>query len=493
MSNNTQAAADTDVSAPTDILIPTTTDKVPIKCENNRAAIAGALHEVSNYLTRKRLFLTLIKHRAVVLHTGKTVFDSVQSLQFYSGIVDDRRDFDKPAPPTPARINAFEAATGGKFTRIASVPDTFRDNIIISEALVEAEDARFLTLLEHVFGQCDFAEPLIEQSNGSGTTFLANIRLEELKAKPEDRVLIQTKFDNIRRTGVSGELDLPKLTAFLKAYKARKRCLPGGQRPSDESEVEMINMLAFKADKDLRRDYKAACHRAPPTTLEMAVELLKDALRDEQRCEEIDEELHGGARAKAGTITALLAKQDALEKQLAALQAAPADPNKNQRGDGRDGGRRRGGKAKGAAGDAAAGDNKDAQGRFKEWREGMRICRCKNEADGGKHPFHLCPHGGKTPEQRAAEAAAAAPAAATPTPAKLVLDEADSAAAAELAAQVEAFFASAEPAVESSSAFVIESAANTATVSSSNGPAVATVSSRASRRASNLLGAMADK
>ena len=254
----------------------------------------------------------------------------------------------------------------------------------------------------------------------------------------------------------------------------------------------MVNMIAFKADPDIRRDYKAECRSSPPTTLDEAIECLSDVLRDAKRCEEIDEETHGGSGAKPDAMASLLAKQAALEAQVAALQA-PADPNKNQRDGGRS--RSRGGSA--ANGNkGASGSNTDAQGRPKEWREGMKLCRCK--INGDKHPFHLCPVGGKTPQQRAAEAtsaaaAAGAPPADAPTPAKLVLDEADKAAAAELAAQVEAFFESAQPAVESASAFVLKSAVGVPAVSTASGPAVTAKSSRASRRASSLLGEMANK
>ena len=69
MTSDSNAAANSEVSAHTDILIPINPDKTAIKCENNRACIDGALHEVA--------------------HTGKTVFDSVQSFNFYAGLVAD--------------------------------------------------------------------------------------------------------------------------------------------------------------------------------------------------------------------------------------------------------------------------------------------------------------------------------------------------------------------------------------------------------------------
>lgn len=488
MSNDSIAAANSEVSAHTDILIPKTTDKVPIVCPNNRACIEGALYEVKQqYLVRKKLFQPLLKHRAVVLHSGKTVFDSVQSLQFYTGIASDSRSFDDPPPPTPARIATYETRSKSKFATLSAVPDAMKDSTVISEAIVEQEDAKFLTLLEHVFGQCDFSEKLIDSALGSGITFLGMLRDEARKAKPEDRTLVKVRFDRVVREGISGELDVGKVSAFVRMYKSHLRNLPPTQRPSAETEIEMVNHLVFKSDADTRRDYKAECRASPPSTLDEAVERLKDTLRDAKRCEEIDEEAHGGVGAKTDALSALLAKQAALESQLAALQApAPADPSKQS-------GRRGGDKQRDND------DNKDAQGRPKEWRKGMQRCRCR--IDEGKHPFHLCPVGGKTPAQRAAEAEKAAAAKGDAAPAgqqsaKLALDAQDQTAADNLAAQFEAFFASAEPAVDSTALLLSSADSSTGVLSAVTDPVgadVVTSASRASRRANNVLGKVVTK
>ena len=94
----------------TDILIPTDTDKEPIKWDDNDATLEGVLHEVKQYCIRKNLFAALFEHRAVALSNGKLAVDHINSLQFISGALADPHDFDDPCPPTVRRIASFNAA-----------------------------------------------------------------------------------------------------------------------------------------------------------------------------------------------------------------------------------------------------------------------------------------------------------------------------------------------------------------------------------------------
>ena len=61
------------------------------------------------------------------------------------------------------------------------MPAEYKDTTLISEALVEQEDAKFLTLLEHVFGECDFAAKPFEQAEGSGTSCLRLLKAQSRK------------------------------------------------------------------------------------------------------------------------------------------------------------------------------------------------------------------------------------------------------------------------------------------------------------------------
>ena len=69
-------------SATTDKLVPTDTDKDPIKWDNNRATIEGKLHEVALYYTRTDQFIDLVENRATPLPSGKLALDSDQAGQF---------------------------------------------------------------------------------------------------------------------------------------------------------------------------------------------------------------------------------------------------------------------------------------------------------------------------------------------------------------------------------------------------------------------------
>ena len=72
-------------SAITDKLVPTDTDKDPIKWDNNRATIEGKLHEAALFYQRTDQFIDLVENRAAPLPNGKLAVDSEQAVQFVNG------------------------------------------------------------------------------------------------------------------------------------------------------------------------------------------------------------------------------------------------------------------------------------------------------------------------------------------------------------------------------------------------------------------------
>ena len=68
-------------SVNSDILLPVTADKTPIKFDNNDASILGILHEVKLYYVRAGLFSLLFEHGAAPVGS-KIAVDSVDAAYF---------------------------------------------------------------------------------------------------------------------------------------------------------------------------------------------------------------------------------------------------------------------------------------------------------------------------------------------------------------------------------------------------------------------------
>ena len=87
-------------SSKTDKLVPKdqSTPPEPIIWDKNAATIDGFLHEIDKYYVKSALFQSLIKHGSVLLPNGKVAVDSIASVYFLSGQVDDKRSFEHPCP-----------------------------------------------------------------------------------------------------------------------------------------------------------------------------------------------------------------------------------------------------------------------------------------------------------------------------------------------------------------------------------------------------------
>ena len=116
-------------TAHSDIYVPTTTDGTPIRwIGDNDATIDGTLYEVGRFYKRSGLFQSYFRHHAVALSNGKLAIDSINSVYFISGKINDGHDFDDPCPPhgrTSRRLQR-RGHSGRHSNRQAAEEDTGR-------------------------------------------------------------------------------------------------------------------------------------------------------------------------------------------------------------------------------------------------------------------------------------------------------------------------------------------------------------------------------
>ena len=380
-------------TAHSDIYVPTTTDGTPIRwIGDNDATIDGTLYEVGRFYKRSGLFQSYFRHHAVALSNGKLAIDSINSVYFISGKINDGHDFDNPCPPTVERLAAYnaEATAAGTPTAkpLKKIPDEYIHSTVIAEHTVEAEGAKVLRSLAHVFGHGETSDDLLDQADGSGYKLLLALRARAKAANRKDKALIAAIHARIIRDGVAGELNLKTLKAFVHEYKEAKRNLPPGSRQSDEAEAEMIALVALK-DPAVREIYDLKAEAANPTDLSSALAVLQTILRGRQRSEEIDEVTSGAkpsalissAKVTPSVLSALATlgiDTKCMKSNLAAMEALASftgvkDPNKTRAGT-----------------DLSKPDiPRDSDGKPIRWIEGMATCRCG--INGGKHLFKDCP------------------------------------------------------------------------------------------------------
>ena len=101
-------------SVNTDIFVPKDPESKPLTFGGNDATIPGLLYEVALYCTRMGLFQQLLQHHSAA--SGRFIMvDSLSSVPFVTGQIDDPRSMANPAPPGPerlAQVNARRAVAG---------------------------------------------------------------------------------------------------------------------------------------------------------------------------------------------------------------------------------------------------------------------------------------------------------------------------------------------------------------------------------------------
>ena len=141
--------------------IPVDTDDNPIEWDNLLGTIDGTLAEISEWGERTGYKRSFLKHRAVT--SGKvTIVDSTDSIAFLRGDQLDPRDYDDPAPPTPARKVEYNARSRTAFTAPAYDAAVLKD-YAVNPLRIEEEDAEWLITLKLVFGKCERAKAILKK------------------------------------------------------------------------------------------------------------------------------------------------------------------------------------------------------------------------------------------------------------------------------------------------------------------------------------------
>ena len=411
-------------------LVPTYPDDKPILWDDNDASLGGLIADCGEFFERTGIGMEIFETGSVTLSNGRTAVDNLQAIPFLEGTYSDSYGFDKPCPPTPARVADYELVSGSKVSAITSMPDKTAGTYIVNKQLIRLEKAKICTVFVHAIGKCPSAAKIITEAKGDGIKLKELLEARYAKADPEDVALCSSEFIDHHTRGISGELTSANLSEWAETYQRLKRRVGTSLRPGSAAEVQMINLIAYKSP-EVRGLYQMKCTAKPPSTFEEAIAYVEAILKNAKRFEQIDLISRGAT--------------DSAPPGVLAVTNGRPDPNKG-----------------GAAGGAAGGKPKvkiprDKTGHVIKWVEGMDICRCG--IDGDKHLFRDCPkwakekakreHAAAAPSTTAPPAPAPAPApAACPPKPTLVADGVGDFTDAELARQMMEFFDSAQPAEE---------------------------------------------
>ena len=91
------------------VFIPVNSAGIPIKWNENDAAIPGVLAAVEEHFLSNYIFQELFTHNAVTLSSGKMAITSANAVHFFEDETRDPRDFKDPCPDTEARFKQYNA------------------------------------------------------------------------------------------------------------------------------------------------------------------------------------------------------------------------------------------------------------------------------------------------------------------------------------------------------------------------------------------------
>ena len=276
----------------TDRLVPTDRDKQPFASNGNDAAILGHLDEWHRWSIRTGHFTHFFAYRAVSVGSKVAILHpSAQALILHPGL--DHHGFQDPAPEDfAARTAAIDIARAAASKSAITWPTTIAQGSVFlaNPIAVNTEDSHLLTSLGYVFGA--HYDDLVEDAAGSGLAFLAALRARAAAATTADLAVLTADFDSVKSEGVKGELSLESLKSFERRYKVARRHLPPASRPGAPTEVQMINLIAFR-DSSLFNLYEMKAEANAPTTLEEAIKLVRGILTSRVRSEELEQATSG--------------------------------------------------------------------------------------------------------------------------------------------------------------------------------------------------------
>ena len=281
---------ETDSTNKSDIFKPYTANGQEILYLDNDATLGGILHEVNKFWKRKNLFQTYLKH-GVVPVGSRIATDDLRTVAFLEDHFTDQHGFDNPAgPSTEARIMRYDIATPSKkFAFDITAADAIDRKLYFKgEHYIEQTETNILTSLTHVISKATNRDTLIDEADGVGTDLLKALRELFKKAPPRAKAVVSAVLSNIVSRGITVRLSGESLKDFLTAYKFAKINIDPSERPSDASELSMMNTIAYKSS-EIRDLYETKCENSPPTNLAEAVKIIESILTSRKLAEDLDE------------------------------------------------------------------------------------------------------------------------------------------------------------------------------------------------------------
>lgn len=385
-------------------------DNKPIKWDGNPAHVLGILHDVGEYFRRTHAFKALFEHRAAIAKNGKMVVSSKSQVPFIIGMVTDpvERGFESPCPPVADRIaatqrNRREERFNAVVTDLNQTVADNSDQIIIQPYLVDEENGKLHETLLSVINDTSVAKSLACQSLGDGLSLLNLMRNYETNARESDKSLVINNYNLASSKTIASPMSMASLDAWLDNYEQAKAFVPATSRKNDASEVELINLLAFR-DETVQTRYELECRAAStaPTTMAAALTILRSIIRSREVYHQItgvtpNRSSLDPTTSQQAMLTMLVKSQQALLTAINAGMLVKPDPNKNKKA------------LKGSGNFTPHRDlepvphpqdngkwdkpERDSTGRITRWLKGMEPCRLcyKNTNQFEGHLYRDCP------------------------------------------------------------------------------------------------------
>lgn len=356
----------------TDIYKPYTANGQEILYLDNDATLGGILHEVNKFWKRKNFFQTYLKH-GVVPVGSRIATDDLRSVAFLEDLFTDPHGFDNPAgPSTEARIMRYDIASPAKkFTFDITAADAVDRKLYFKgEHYIEQTETNILTSLTHVIAKATNRDTLIDDADGVGTDLLNALKELFKKAPPRAKAVVSAVLSNIVSRGITVRLSGESLKDFLTAYKLAKINIDPSERPSDASELSMMNTVAYKSS-EIRDLYETKCENSQPTNLAEAVKIIESILTSRKLAEDLDEVNTPKGPKAPSALEARVAELIALVAELRdPTKTAPPPPVADKDKD------------KPPPVTQFIKAPRDANNNVTHWITGMQPCKCKKKQPG---------------------------------------------------------------------------------------------------------------
>jgi hypothetical protein len=204
--------------------VPTDAQGIPLRWCSNNAKIPGLLEDFLAYCVMTSQFIEYFEHRAVSTNRG-TIIPNISTAPYIQGHLPCNHGFENICPEISARVAATQAARAANSESAYNFPTSLPpgSEFQINPSRCKKEDAYILMLLVPIFGKnaSEDSDDLIADAQGSGIALIAALRARAATASAADRAIVTATFDRIKHTGVSGELTLTSLKAFVASVPSK--------------------------------------------------------------------------------------------------------------------------------------------------------------------------------------------------------------------------------------------------------------------------------